>query len=217
VFVVPAADAAAGAGINFHSPRRMLNMFARFSLVAAGMLCWGLTAAAADVDLKVGDTAPTFEALDDSGKPWKSSEHVGKKLIVVYFYPADMTGGCTKQACGFRDDLGKLAEQGIEVVGVSGDSVRNHQLFKKAHSLNFALLADTEGKVAEAFGVPHTKGEKSVKATIDGKDEVLVRTVTAQRWTFVIGKDGKIAAKNTKVNAAEDSKAIMEMVANLNK
>uniref|UniRef100_A0A7C2K317 thioredoxin-dependent peroxiredoxin n=1 Tax=Schlesneria paludicola TaxID=360056 RepID=A0A7C2K317_9PLAN len=189
------------------------------SLLAAGLLLlsgW-TTAQAADVDLKVGDPAPKFEALDDSGKTWKSEDHVGKKLIVVYFYPADMTGGCTKQACGFRDDLGKLAEKGVEVVGVSGDSVRNHQLFKKAHDLNFALLADTEGKVAEAFGVPHVKGEKSVTAKIDGKDEILVRTVTAQRWTFVIGKDGKIAAKNTKVNAAGDSQAILEMVADLQK
>jgi thioredoxin-dependent peroxiredoxin len=189
-------------------------------LLAAGLFTLsGLMTAidAADVDLKVGDPAPKFEALDDTGKPWKSEDHVGKKLIVVYFYPADMTGGCTKQACGFRDDLGKLAEQGIEVVGVSGDSVRNHQLFKQAHDLNFALLADTEGKVAEAFGVPHVKGEKSVKATIAGKEEVLVRSVTSQRWTFVIDKNAKIAAKNTKVNAAGDSQAILEMVANLKK
>jgi peroxiredoxin Q/BCP len=191
-------------------------MLAQLPLPAAAVLLLGTLSAsfAADaVDLKVGDKAPSFEALDDTGKAWKSADHVGKKLIVVYFYPADMTGGCTKQACGFRDDLGKLADKGVEVVGVSGDSVRNHQLFKKAHDLNFALLADTDGKVAEAFGVPVVKGEKEVKAKIDGKDEVLVRSVTAKRWTFVIGKDGKIAAKNTEVNAAEDSKAIMDLVA----
>jgi thioredoxin-dependent peroxiredoxin len=190
-------------------------MFAKLHLPAAAALLLGMLSvgyAADAVDLKVGDKAPSFEALDDTGKPWKSADHVGKKLIVVYFYPADMTGGCTKQACGFRDDLGKLADKGVEVVGVSGDSVRNHQLFKKAHDLNFALLADTEGKVAEAFGVPVVKGEKSVPAKIDGKDEVLVRSITAKRWTFVIGKDGKIAAKNTEVNAAEDSKAIIDLV-----
>jgi peroxiredoxin Q/BCP len=171
--------------------------------------------AADPVDLKVGDPAPKFSADDDSGKAWTSADHVGKKIVVVYFYPADMTGGCTKQACGFRDDLSKLADKDIEVVGVSGDSVRNHQLFKKAHQLNFALLADVDGKVAEAFGVPITRGEKSVKAVIDGKEETLVRSVSAKRWTFVIDKQGKIAAKNTAVVAADDSKAILDTVAKL--
>ena len=167
------------------------------------------------VDLKVGDPAPKFSADDDAGKAWSSADHVGKKIVVVYFYPADMTGGCTKQACGFRDDLSKLADKNIEVVGVSGDSVGNHQLFKKAHQLNFALLADVDGKVADAFGVPITRGEKSVKAVIDGKEETLVRSVSAKRWTFVIDKQGKIAAKNTAVVAADDSKAILDAVAKL--
>ena len=173
------------------------------------------SSAQADVDLKVGDAAPTFEALDDSGKDWKSSDHIGKKIVVVYFYPADTTKGCTKQACGFRDDMKSLTENGVEVIGVSGDSVKNHQLFKIAHELNFALLADTEGKVAEKFGVPITPGEKTVKATIDGKEESLTRTVTAKRWTFVIDKSGKIASKNTMVKAAEDSKAIQELIEKL--
>lgn len=167
------------------------------------------------VDLKVGDKAPHFEAEDDSGKAWKSADHVGKKILVVYFYPADMTGGCTKQACGFRDDLSKLASKDVEVIGVSGDSVRNHQLFKKAHRLNFALLADTEGKVADAFGVPVTREKKTVKATIDGQEETLVRNVTAKRWTFVIDKQGTIVAKNTSVAAADDSKAILKVIEKL--
>ena len=81
--------------------------------------------------------------------------------------------------------------------------------------LNFTLLADTEGRVAEAFGVPVTKEQKSVKATIDGREEILVRGITAKRWTFVIGLDGRIAAKNTMVVAAEDSRAIAEVVAKL--
>lgn len=191
-----------------HAFRTLLSAAALLTTLSA--TCWS----AEDlVDLKVGDPAPTFEALDDTGKLWKSADHVGKKTLVVYFYPADMTGGCTKQACGFRDDLGKLTEAGVEVVGVSGDSVRNHQLFKKAEKLSFPLLADTEGNVATAFGVPHVKGEKSITREIDGKDEVLVRTVTAQRWTFVIGKDGKILAKNTMVNAAGDSQAILKLIA----
>ena len=181
----------------------LLGMFANVNL------------ASAEERLMVGDPAPGFQAQDDSGKDWKSSDHVGKKVIVVYFYPADMTGGCTKQACGFRDDMKSLVEKGVEVVGVSGDSVKNHQLFKKAHELNFALIADTNGKVAEAFGVPVTQGEKTVKAVIDGKEESLTRTVTTARWTFVIDKSGKIAAINKMVKAAEDSKAIMELVDSL--
>ena len=167
------------------------------------------------VDLKVGDKAPAFEAKDDTDALWKSSDHIGKKVVVVYFYPADMTGGCTKQACGFRDDMKTLTEKGVEVVGVSGDSVKNHKLFKKAEYLNFTLLADTDGKVAEKFGVPVKLGEQTVKKTIDGNEETLTRTVTAKRWTFVIDKSGKIVSKNTEVNAAEDSKSIMAIVEKL--
>lgn len=173
--------------------------------------------AAEGVDLKVGDPAPKFEAMDDTGKLWKSSEAVGKGIVVVYFYPADMTGGCTKQACGFRDDMKTLKDRGITVVGVSGDSVRNHELFKKEYDLNFPLLADTEGKVATAFGVPFTVGEKTVKKEVDGKEVDFVRNITTQRWTFVIDADGKIASKNTKVAAAEDSQAILKQVESLEK
>jgi len=171
----------------------------------------------ADADqtqVKVGDKAPVFEAKDDTGKTWKSSDRVGKKILVVYFYPADMTPGCTKQACGFRDDMKKLTGKDLEVVGVSGDSVRNHQLFKKVYDLNFTLLADEDGAVAKKFGVLLRKGG-SITRTIGGKQEVLTRGVTAARWTFVIDQKGLIVLKNTKVKAANDSKAILKVVNNL--
>jgi peroxiredoxin Q/BCP len=168
-------------------------------------------------NLKVGDPAPTFEATDDQGKPWKSSEHVGKKVLVVYFYPADLTGGCTAQACGFRDDAKKLADKGIEVVGVSGDSVKNHQLFKQVKKLNFTLLADEMGTVAKQFGVPVRAGGVFKTKDQEGNPVELKRGVTAARWTFIIGKDGKIVYKNDKVNAAEDSKKVLEVVEQLNK
>jgi peroxiredoxin Q/BCP len=184
--------------------------------LVAGVAANDPAATTTAVDLKVGDAAPKFEALDDTGKEWKSKDHVGKNIVVVYFYPADMTGGCTKQACGFRDDLSKLKEQGVEVVGVSGDNVENHQIFKKVHELNFALLADTKGEVAKAFGVPTSEGG-TYNATVDGKEVPFVRGVTIKRWTFVIDKDGKVASKNTEVNAAEDSKAILDTVAKLQK
>ncbi len=182
-------------------------------LAVATVLCGAATVFAADpVDLKVGDKAPVFEALDDTGKSWKSADHAGK-FIVVYFYPADCTGGCTKQAQGFRDDMEKLAKQDVVVVGVSGDTVDSHAFFKKKESLNFNLLADIDGKVAAAFGVPYTTGEKEVKAAFNGEEKLLKRNVTTKRWTFVIGKDGKLLMKNTEVKAAEDSKAVAEVIA----
>jgi peroxiredoxin Q/BCP len=188
----------------------------RRSGIAALLLGLATTAVAAEaVDLKLGDAAPAFEVKDDSGKTWKSTDHFGKQVVVVYFYPADMTGGCTKQACGFRDDMKTLTDKGVEVVGVSGDSVKNHQLFKQAYDLNFALLADIDGKVAQKFGVPVKLEEKTVKGEVKGKEETFTRTATAARWTFVIDKSGKIAAKNTMVKAAEDSKAIQELVEKL--
>lgn len=165
-------------------------------------------------ELSVGDVAPNFSAVADDGTTWTAANHVGKKIIVVYFYPADMTGGCTKQACAFRDDQAALAAKDVIVVGVSGDSVRNHTLFKKVHSLNFPLLADEDGAVAKAFGVPVRKGG-SIERTIDEKLETLTRGVSASRWTFVVGKDGKIAHKNTKVKAAEDSKSVLAVVETL--
>ncbi len=161
----------------------------------------------AATDLAVGSMAPEFEVLDDSGQPWRSSDYVGRKIVVVYFYPADMTGGCTKQACGFRDRSADLSRRDVLVVGVSGDSVRNHTLFKSVHSLNFPLLADENGDVARAFGVPIKDGG-SITRTIDGREHILTRGVTIARWTFVIDYDGRIAYKNAKVDAANDSAAV---------
>jgi thioredoxin-dependent peroxiredoxin len=161
----------------------------------------------------VGDKAPAFEGADDQGKAWSSADHVGKGVLVVYFFPADLTGGCTKQACGFRDDMQALSGKGVEVVGVSGDSVENHQLFKKEKNLNFTLLADEKGTIAKTFGVPVKVGPATAKYKAPGgKTLVLKRSATAQRWTFVIDKQGKIALKETKVNAAGDAKAVAAAV-----
>ncbi len=191
----------------------------RRAVISATLCSWiaGIATAADDdqVVLSVGDEAPVFTLKDDQGNDWKSSEHYGKNVVVVYFYPADMTPGCTKQACAFRDDLPKLKEAGVEVVGVSGDSVRNHQLFKKAHELTFTLLSDPEGDIAKQFGVPYQTGEQSIEREIAGIKETLTRTATIRRWTFVVDKDGKIALKNDSVEAAKDSQAILEFVAKL--
>jgi peroxiredoxin Q/BCP len=190
------------------------------TLLAVLMACLGMihtSRSVADDDskaanLKVGDSAPVFEATDDQGNAWKSADHIGKKILVVYFYPADLTGGCTKQACNYRDDMKKLTDKGVEVVGISGDSAKNHEVFKKVEKLNFTLLADENGAVATKFGVPIKKGGDFSTKDADGKAIVLTRGVTANRWTFVISKDGKIIYKNTMVNPTQDSKQILELL-----
>jgi peroxiredoxin Q/BCP len=107
-----------------------------------------------------------------------------------------------------------FADRDVEVIGVSGDTVKTQDAFKKHEKLNFALLADEKGEVAKAFGVP-TKAGGTFKTKIEGKDEEFTRALTIERWTFVIGKDGKIAYKNPKVKAAEDSKAVMDVIQKL--
>jgi thioredoxin-dependent peroxiredoxin len=164
------------------------------------------------IDLKVGDVAPAFQLKDDANKSWSTSEHFGKKWVVVYFYPGDFTPGCTAQAKAFKEAMAKLTEKNVEVVGISGDSVKTHELFKKSEKLNFTLLADEDGAVAKLFGVPVGKGAK-VKSKDSEKNPVeFDRAVTLSRWTFIVGKDGKVAYKNVKVIPAQDAKAITEFI-----
>ena len=168
------------------------------------------------VELKVGDKAPLFVGVDDKNEKWDAKEKAGKKIYVVYFYPADMTGGCTKQACAYRDAMKELKRDDIEVVGVSGDSVENHQHFRNEYKLNFTLLADTDGKIADAFGVKKSDGGSIIRMI--GETEItLERGVTASRWTFVIDKDWKIAHKDTKVNAVKDSAKVLAVIEKLSK
>src|SRR3954452_19316200 len=171
-----------------------------------GVLTAMLNAADDKVDLKKGDPAPEFKSTDDQGKPWKSTDHVGKKVVVVYFYPADFTGGCTKQACSFRDDFKALTDKGVEVIGVSGDAPKTHEAFKKEHKLPFTLLADEKGEVAKKFGVPVNKGGVVTIAGDDGSKTTLRRGSTISRVTVVIDKDGKIAYNASPKKAGADSK-----------
>ena len=125
---------------------RMLTLLA----LTAGLMMGGRAVAE---ELKVGDAAPAFEAKDDAGKTFKSSDVIGKKIVVVYFYPADFTGGCTAQACAYRDDYDKLVKNGVEIIGVSADSVKTHEaVFKKKKELPFTLLSDETGELAKKFG-----------------------------------------------------------------
>jgi peroxiredoxin Q/BCP len=172
------------------------------------------------IDLKVGDPAPSFESREVGDKSWTSIDHVGKGIIVIYFYPADFTPGCMAQAMKFRDAMNELTEKGVRVIGVSGDSVSTHDLFKTVQKLNFTLLADWDGSVARKFGIPLGKGgevrprDTQNKPILDpeGKQLILKREVTAARWTFIIGKDGKVLYKNTKVNPTEDAKQVTAFI-----
>jgi len=207
---------------------RTMNMA---SILGALLVSLGSSRATADekkeekIDLQVGDVAPAFESMNDEGKTWMSADIVRKKIMVVYFYPADFTSGCRLQAQNFRDSMNKLADKEVVVVGISGDSAMNHELFKKVEKLNFTLLADEEGEIAKKFGVPVGKGgevrprDAMNKPLLDpdGKPVVLKRGVTAARWTFIIGKDGKIVYKNTKVVPANDAKQVAEFIDQLQK
>lgn len=161
--------------------------------------------------LSVGDKVPEFKALADNGSTWEIKKFFGEKYIVVYFYPAAMSGGCTKQACSYRDHRGDLQSAGIEVVGISGDKIENLKLFKQAENLNYTLLSDENGDIAKAFGVPVGEGG-SIKRTVAGTEHELVRAITAKRWTFIIGKDKKIIYKNESVDPEKDTQEVLDFI-----
>jgi len=171
-----------------------------------------LTISAQEDDLlNVGDTVPAFEALADDGSVWNLEDYIGDKFVVVYFYPAAMTGGCTKQACAYRDFKSEIESADAVVVGVSGDNVEGLKLFKKAHDLNFTLLSDESGEIAGLFGVPLRDGG-TIEREIDGQTFELVRGNTASRWTFIVDKNGKIAYKNDAVKATEDTNQVLDFI-----
>lgn len=160
---------------------------------------------------ETGDPAPDFTAISDTGKEWQLKEHLGKNFVVMFFYPAAMTGGCTRQACGFRDNAEALKALGAVVVGISGDKVENLPLFKDAHDLNFDLLSDADGSIAKSYGVPLREGGSIVR-TIGGRDLTLSRDITTSRWTFIIDKDGKIMYKNADVNVDQDPENVINAI-----
>jgi peroxiredoxin Q/BCP len=161
-------------------------------------------------ELKIGDKVSEFSGTDDTGANWKSST-MKTDFLVVYFYPAAMTGGCTAQACAYRDDKASFDKMGATIIGISGDEVKNLKYFKESSQLNFPLISDSKGEISKTFGVP-TKEGGSITREIAGENFLLVRGITASRWTFVLDKNRKIIYKNAEVNAAEDSKKVMEVI-----
>jgi peroxiredoxin Q/BCP len=132
---------------------------------------------------KVGDPAPLVEAKDQAGHEWRLADKIGKQVVLLYFYPKDDTPGCTKEACGFRDRIDELKSRNVEVVGVSFDSADSHEKFISKYHLTFQLLVDTEGKIADAYGV-----------RMPGR-------AMAKRVSFLIGLDGKIVHVTDTMNA----------------
>lgn len=163
-------------------------------------------------ELKIGEKVPEFSGIDDTGANWKSST-VKSDFLVVYFYPAAMTGGCTAQACAYRDDKATFDKLGATIIGISGDEVKNLKQFKEAEQLNFPLISDSKGDISKTFGVP-TKEGGSITREIAGENYLFSRGITASRWTFVLDKNRKIIYKNSEVNAAEDSKKVLEVIKN---
>jgi peroxiredoxin Q/BCP len=104
--------------------------------------------------LKIGDKAPSFVAVDANGTSFDSKDIIGKKPVVIYFYPKDNTPGCTMQACGFRDSYEDFIDLGAEVIGVSSDTVNSHKKFTTQYKLPFTLLSDSDKKLRKLFGVP---------------------------------------------------------------
>jgi len=148
--------------------------------------------------LEVGTKAPEFELQDQNGQVHKLSDYAGKKVI-LYFYPKDSTPGCTKQACGFSERYPHFRENGVEVLGVSKDSVASHKKFEEKYGLAFTLLADPERTVIEAYDV--WKEKKNYGKVSMG----VVRT------TYLIDENGIIIRANDKVKAAEDPENMLQI------
>ena len=106
------------------------------------------------MELKIGDSIPSFKAKDTNGDDFDCQNLVGHKPLVIYFYPKDNTPGCTTQACSFRDQYEDFKDLGAEVIGISSDSVESHQKFSKQYKLPFILLSDPDKKIRKLFGVP---------------------------------------------------------------
>ena len=148
-------------------------------------------------NLKIGDRAPEINAIDQNEKSINLESYKGKK-VVLYFYPKDMTPGCTAQSCNLSDNYQLLQQKGYEVIGVSCDSVKRHQKFIEKHNLPFNLISDEDKKVVSDYGVWQLK-------KFMGREYMgIVRT------TFIIDEKGLISDIISKVNTKEHTAQIID-------
>ena len=150
-------------------------------------------------ELSVGQKAPEFTANDQNGKSVSLSNFTGKSII-LYFYPKDDTPGCTAEACSFRDNYESLLAEGFEVLGVSTDDEKSHLKFIGKYNLPFSLIADTEKKIVEAYGV-------WVEKNMYGK-----KYMGVSRKTFIIDKNGMILKIIDKVDTKNSSAQVLEFL-----
>ena len=143
-------------------------------------------------EMKVGDSATDFKGATSDGTQLGLKDFVGKKNVVLYFYPKDDTPGCTKEACSFRDNLDVVRKMDAEVIGVSLDSVDSHMKFTSKYKLTFPLISDKEKKIARAYGVLRDTG------------------TSTNRVTFIIDKTGKIAKMFPKVDVTKHTEEVVE-------
>lgn len=147
-------------------------------------------------NLKVSDTAPDFTLQDSDGNSYTLSSYRGISPVVIYFYPKAGTPGCTKQACGIRDNWSKFSENGIVVLGISVDSKDDIKEFIKENNLNFPLLSDESKQISKAYGVLNNLG-------------------LASRISFVVDKQGKIAEIIRDVDVQKHADQVFEIAMKL--
>jgi thioredoxin-dependent peroxiredoxin len=168
--------------------------------ITAGVLALSALSLTAETRtlLGVGDRVPLFTGKDQDGHRWKLADHLGRHFVLVYFYPVDGTTGSIEEACSFRDNLTLLKQEGVTVVGVSFDRRKTQQDFSFKYGINFPLLADKCGNIADAYGVRV------------GEDLKLDRRVS-----FLIGLDGRIVhitdSPNPNVHMREMAEAIARL------
>jgi peroxiredoxin Q/BCP len=147
--------------------------------------------------LQEGSAAPAFSLPDQDGKIHKLADYKGK-WVILYFYPKDMTPGCTTEACNFRDDYSAFTRQGAIILGVSKDSTKQHEKFMTKYNLPFPLLSDEQDKVAETYGVWKQK-------SMYGQTHMGI-----ERTTFLINPEQKIAKIYAKVKVDEHARELLD-------
>ena len=150
--------------------------------------------------LQIGDKAPAFELPDQNGKVHKLSDYTGR-VVLLYFYPKDDTPGCTKEACGIRDQWADFKKTGVIVLGVSTDTAKSHKKFAEKYDLPFPLLSDESKELVKAYGV---WGPKKFM----GRE-----FLGTKRWSFLIGPDGMIVKIYENVKPAEHTAEVLADVA----
>jgi peroxiredoxin Q/BCP len=191
------------------------------AVLAAAMFCSAPFSVRGDVDevhyfISVGDQEPAIVAKDDQGKKWSSTDHVGKWALVLFFYEGDFMKKCTQQARDMEALHKQIRAEGAEVVGISGDSVATHQLFRKTHKLTYRLLSDYDGKITFRFGVAKSGGGVMRIKDFEGSEIEIERGTTPGRWTFIIDREGKVVYKKTDVDPAKHAREVLAFVRKMN-